>query len=462
MKKMMFILLAAVILLGSYGLIAVFRATETLPEIHVHIISGIEDYAAIRTLRDPETRSLLEEKIQRKIVLIDHDSTFQNIESFDIDFDDILFVDDPLYLVSLKAKRLLKRLGNSLEMEEKQFGILDGTQYGYVFSDPEYPNRTHPRLIILPEFFEETNIKNVPFTPEGFREILEKLSVTVTIHYSFYTDSKAETRYVNVPLVVYGSPLSEGFSVLQALFDLSPQGGREFFIEDGHVVYDKLSEKGSGYLAYIRDLYQNGYIPADFLSLSEYSLIGMLDNNQHAMFVVTSGAVLDALVRKAESLNIRIAAVDLPVSPLRTEGNVYRRLIGTVGNGMDDVSDAEKFFAELQKLSAEKGPGKAVPAGPAEHYPLFIMPEETEEVLDPVETRFRNINRLYEKYLWDMESLNAPFARMALGDQKTESSEWFYEQWTAGRDDISERITEGGALLDLFDRWYRNDVKDEN
>ena len=145
MKKKMFILLAAAVFLGLYGLTAVFGGTasnaEALPDIHVHIISGIENYAVIRALRDPETRNCLEQKIQRKIVLIDHDSTFQNIESFDINFDDILFVDDPLYLVSLKAKRLLKRLSNTLEMEEKQFGILDGTQYGYVFSDPEYPNR---------------------------------------------------------------------------------------------------------------------------------------------------------------------------------------------------------------------------------------------------------------------------------------------------------------------------------
>jgi hypothetical protein len=285
-------------------------------------------------------------------------------------------------------------------------------------------------------------LENIPFTADSMLYALQKLS-----------------DLYQIPLFVYGSPAKEGFSVLLELFEISPMGGREFYVEDGKVKFDKISDKAENYLVYVNQIYQKGYIPSDFLVLSEYSGIGMLAHGKSAMAVFPSMEIAQEAIQTAEKMGRQVALTELPVDHSCTETNIYARLTGLISWDYPDAETAKRFLAELQSVLKEINKEENIDV-PVERYPLFSNTGAyRRKAFDPVEVTLPDIRRLYEKHFLDINYINPYFSRIATGDLPLMSISEMREHWlTRGLEESrftsGRELTSGHDLIYLFNSWY--------
>lgn len=420
------------------------------PVLQVCIASGTEAYAGVHILRNEETRGALEDTLGVQLELVDLYPEQDSSGTADVEFKDVLLVDNPLQIVPLAARNQLLALFH-MEMEDPTLGKYQGLQYGYIFSHSNEA-ASQPVLAVLPEVLELADIRKIPFTPEAVLQALEKLSVVDT---SVVADiiSTPMSDIAMPPLAVYGMPSGAGFGPLLALFDMAPLGGNDICVADGTVVFDKLEPNAKAYLAYVRALYEKRFIPDACLLQTEYSAMELLINGRCFMAVLPNEAFAQMVVTRAAANGNRIALVKLPVPEACTEVNVYNRLTGMVAKGSQNAELAKRFLVELQRMSNLTETKLAMEA---EWYPLFVH-ADTERMrrVDLVDEVLTDIRRLYEKNMLDTTYIEPYYCRIVTGDLPLEAFDTMKEQWLLTNHDTNRgEFSSGKSLMDLYNRWY--------
>ncbi len=407
-----------------------------LPVLNVYITENAKQYTAVHALQDDSIRSRLEEKLHIQIKLINFFLPDGEDNVSEITFQGVMLTEDPKWILPLVERSQLMEIGENQTETGYKLGQYRGKKYGYIFAD-SYSGRIHPVLVVDPDALKQLGLENIPFTADSMADALEKLS-------DFY----------KVPLAVYGSPAQEGFSVLLELFEISPTGGREFYVEDGQVKFDKMTEKAEDYLIYVNRLYQKGYIPSDCLILSKYSGIEMLTYGKSAMAVFPSEEIARKSIQNAEKMGRHIALVELPVDDSCTETNIYAYLTGLISADCEDAELAKRFLVELQSVSKEvQTEGKS--AISTEWYPLFADTESHRDMaFDPVEACLPDMRRLYEKHTLDTDYIDPYFSRLATGDIPLSQISEMREQWLMAHGEEYSHSTSGRDLMKLFNSWY--------
>lgn len=409
---------------------------DPVPVLNVYITENSKPYTAVRALMDESIRSKLEEKLDVQIKLIDFGLAGGMDTVSEISFTGVLLTEDPMLIIPLSERSLLLEIEKNLLESDSTLGQYRGKQYGYIFVD-SYSGRIQPILAVVPEMLRQLGLEHIPFTADAMADALDKLS-----------------KYYQAPLVVYGSPAQEGFSILLELFELSPTGGREFYLEDGQVKFDKMSDRAEAYLAYINQLYRDGCIPSDCLILSKYSGIQMLAYGRSAMAVFPSKEIAQEAIRSAENMGRHVALAKLPVDDSCTETKIYTDLTGLISADCWDPELAKRFLVELQSVSKELQMEEES-ALSVEWYPLFSnIGTHRRTAFDPVEVSLPDLRRLYEKCTLDTNYIDPYFSRLATGALPLSWFAEMREQWLMSRGTGASHITSGRDLMNLFNSWY--------
>lgn len=409
---------------------------EPFPVLNVYIAENAKQYTAVKALQDDNVRAEMEEELKIRINLIDFGFTDDIEALYEVNFSGVLLTGDPKWILPLVERSMLMEFKDKASVTKDILGRYRGKQFGYVFKD-SHSEKIQPVLAVVPEALSILGLTDIPFTADSFSFALEKLSE------SFQT-----------PLVVYGSPAEEGFSVLLELFEISPLGGREFYLEDNQVEYDKISHNADEYLAYVYQLYQKEYIPEDFLVLSQYSGIGMLAYGKSAMAVLPNMKIAEEAIHSAEKMGRHVALVKLPVDSSCTESNIYSCLVGLVSSKYTDTGKARSFLDELQSITMDIVTEENDEFTP-EWYPLFSDTGLFRRyAFDPAEMSLPDIRRLYEKHILDTKYINPYFSQITTGMLPLSSvsemrDKWLLEQVTEQYVDLS-----GSVLIYLFTNWY--------
>lgn len=398
-----------------------------IPAIDVYVCAGMERYPAIKALLDAESLDEIEGALGYSIELHVFDSETNSIDIASSGFDGILLVDDPAYTVRLSNAKAVDKL-KSLDVN-RNFGTNNGEQYGYVFSG--FPGRT-PILLVNVDAFESNGIKEIPFTMDALYDALKELQT-----------------YYQVPLALCGNPIEAGYFVIQQLYGLSPLGGMEFSVsENGDIIYDKLSQKGSAYLEGVRKLFSESLIPSDMLILNEYGVMKMLLNNVSAAAVFTDMTYALETVQRMEAQGRHVAVVKLPVDESKIEFDIYKQLLGFVSKGYEHSSVAMDFFMILDEVSSRYE--FDVSTEGLEQYELF----SNENVRTEVASEFLGDSFyamiLYYKSELDLRFLIPYYSRIASCDYDLSRFDEMVDTWMATEISTNYEYVHGKALLRMF------------
>ncbi|MDX9916305.1 MAG: hypothetical protein RBS49_10525 [Sphaerochaeta sp.] len=402
-------------------------AEEGLPSLEIIVVAGsTETYPLVQKLLDEEIRTQLGKRLGRELKV--HRITGSSeTESLGSDtFWDVLLVDDPLFMHSLAEGRRLRLLETS-EERSNLYGRFGGRQFAYVLQRRAISG-DQPIVVVLPQMLREAGIDTVEYTPEGVEQLLRSLS-----------------SFTNTPLLVHGIPTKGGFSLLQGLFNVAPERGREFFLDGESVVYDKVSERGEAFITYVRMLYCAGLLPADFLSLSQYSGVDMVANGRAAIALFTDVAIAMKAIEGAKANGREVAIVPLPVADGALDGDIYRALLAMVSHESSDPA----AVALLQLLKEmDDGPAEGVPLSQALQVPtidLFTRRDPAGHVYDPVEHMRYNVSLHQMKEQSDTTLIEPYYCRIAIGDLPLSAFSEMVSQWTI-EPDIGTTVIDTVAL----------------
>lgn len=355
-------------------------------------------------------------------------------ENADISFSDALITDYNNWLVPLCEGGYLQQF-RDVKMSEPQFGKNGGRQYGFVF---EEGRRTvvEPMLVVNMDMMNELGLKDEDFSPECFLSMLERLQ-----------------DKVSVPLAVYGSPSESGFGVLLGLFGLTVTGGHEFYIDGDALHFDKIEDNAQQYIKYVHNLYETGLIPADCLSLNEYSCRIIFANKRCAMTMASSLENALDLVQYAKEKGVDASIVRLPVSDGLLEMNVFNRTIGMISKNNPNADLITAIFERIQNdinTNIVKYDEKEI-----DSFCLF-KDQNTDRIEDLLEENFQDFHRFYEKHLMDDETIRPYYCQMMVGNIGLESFSDMKAEWMNSFDinvETVENNLSGRGLLQIFYAW---------
>lgn len=377
-------------------------------ELKILIVAGTtEHYPLVQLLTDEKIRADLGARLGRELqvrrITGSPEAHFLGTDTFW----DLLLVDDPLYMAVLAEGGRLKLLPTS-ERWEGYFGRYRGKQYAQVF-ESETIGALEPIVLVLPQLLQEAGITEVDYTPEGVEALLQELD-----------------PYVSTPMMVYGIPTKGGFSLLQGLFRVAPEGGREFFLDGETVVYDKVSERGRSYLAYLNKLYSAGLLPTDFLNFTQYSAVDVVATGRTAIAVFNDPGVVRMAMKGAQANGIEVARIPLPVEKELLEERITRVLLAMVSQKTTDpaVFELLSLMKEMENSAGRVNEELDIPL-----YPLFITTGPAETIYDPVEQVRYNTWLHQEKRQADTTLIEPYYSRIAIGDLGISAFSEMVAQW---------------------------------
>lgn len=177
-------------------------------------------------------------------------------------------------------------------MNDCSSGTYNGEQYGFCQSDSinygNYRGLWYVNTDILAELGME-----LPATLDEFNA---------------YLYAAKDAGYL--PLGVYGDPATSGtFSMLKGLYGL---GGGDYIADaEGNISYKYVTEEGKAYLEYIKKLYDDGIIPADFASQTEEGISELLLSGKAACGTGIA-CWTTAVMNSAEEMGIPLRFADYP------------------------------------------------------------------------------------------------------------------------------------------------------
>lgn len=417
---------------------------EAVPVLRVYVSTQAQEYSTIEYLLSVENQQAMEQALgcTLEIQMYTPQDTLDSV--LKLTTDGVILTEDPLEVATLAYDGALKELDKNVlwtEERESLFGRVGGRQYACVYTVE--PHRTASAvLLVLPDLLEEAGIRNEAYTPEGVLEAFEKLPSH--IH----------------PLAVGGIPTEGNFIPLMGLFGIAPSGGREFYMEGESVCYDKFSSSGESYLRYLCQLHAQGWLPDDFLLLSEYSLIDMLSSGRYAMAVLTEEGCIAETIRRCQENGLRVAVAELPIAQEKQEWNIYHRLLGAV---MSDCAEKELAVSFLQLLYDNTKElveeSSTSVADTLERYPLFSAENQKAASVDPVEQCTYDARMQYEKALIDRYMVKTYYSRMAVGDLPLSEFKYMRENSLMGLLSGRRTVSEVERKLDTLEEQYTRKVQ---
>ena len=396
----------------------------------VYITMDMEKTSTFRVLRDPAFARRVEETLgmQLEVRALPADMDYNEVALLDVS--GILLTQDPAWVVPLAESRKILSLGDT--GQDEAYGLYNSSAYGYVLEDPSCSPQT-PVILANLEALRSLGISRAEFTPENFHEILTELK-----------------RYYRVPLAVSGMPTDAGFAPLLSLFGLAPSGGREMYVEEGRVVYDKLSEDAKDYLAYISLLYAEGLIPVDALELTEYSCAKMIAQNAAAMAVFTDETCISRAIAYAGENDRELVTISIPVPEAELQTGIYSRVVGYVGRDAVSREEALDFLELLQEavLAVEPSSGAAL-TDRLGQYRLFSGAAREPARQDPREVSPMYVYWLYQKENLDAVYLDVAYCKILFGEADPEALTEAARGWQ-----------EDSNLLGLIDGRYWAYIRD--
>ncbi len=370
---------------------------EGLPSLEIIVVAGSsEEYPIVRLLLDEQARTQLGTRLGRDLK-VHRISGSSEMESLGSDtFWDVLLVDDPLFMFSLAEGRRLKLLETS-EERSSLYGRYGGRQFAQVLQRDGVALH-QPIVVVLPQILQMAGIDGVEYTPEGVEQLLLSLE-----------------PYTNTPLFVHGIPSRGGFSLLQGLFSVAPEGGREFFLDEEQVIYDKVSERGEAFISYVRTLHCEGLLPSDFLSLSQYSAVDMVANGRSAIALFTDATIAKKAIEGAEANGLEVAVTSLPVADGALESDIYRVLLGMISLESRDPASAE-LLALLKEMGGGFESEQVAHLLDVPTIDLFTRETAADEIYDPVEHMRYNVSLHQLKEQFDTTLIEPYYCRIAIGD----------------------------------------------
>ena len=412
------------------------------PQITITVVRGKHPYAPAELLLDDGFRKYLEDRLDVTIVLEELWDIGTFDESVDITFSGGLITDDCYWMISMASGFQLERLDPDLELLEPQFGRLGASIYSYVFSDPGTPG-TEPVLVADLGRIQEAGLMRVPYTEEGVYGMLVTLA-----------------EYSEVPLAVYGDPAGEGFGCLLGLYGLAPSGGREYYLEDGEICFDKISDRAEQYLRFAGQLYSEGLIGADCVSMNEYACRKLFLSGKAAMAMFPNEASAADVVAAAREQGIDAVAVTLPAPEGSLQTDTYDRPIGLVSYDYPYSRELLQIYQALQTAILE---GDWTEEEPLSRIRLFVS-SGMEAGYDPVEHLLPELSTFYEKHLLDRTVVAPYYARLLTGSLPMESGfPELRDKWLNPYAQIGEAAAplSGDNLLRIINGWYYKDQKEK-
>ena len=383
---------------------------EDLPVLRVYIPMNMETFCTMEILRDSAFVRKVAQEMGYELELHKLPGNMDYNEVALLDFSGILLTDDPSWVVPLAKSRKLMTI--SSEMKDFEYGQYNQNMYGYVLDDPSCEPES---MVILAnrEALQQTGKLEIPFTPESVYDLLAELK-----------------ENYRIPLAVSGMPTEAGFAPLLALFDIAPSGGREMYVEDGEVIYDKISDSASDYLRYIQRLYADALIPGEVVELTQYSCAKMIAQNVAAMAVFTDPFYVDLAQEYAKEQNCTLVRVEIPVEAEQLHSGIFSRVVGYVSKDGPTEPEAMVFFRLLQQQldlrsgETQDNAGEMIP-----EYQLFSCADIRQAKQDPREVCPVYVYWLYQKEYLDMTYLDGTYCKILLGEAdvhvlKTSADAW--------------------------------------
>lgn len=381
-----------------------------LPVLTVHIPSNLEKSATMAVLRDPAFVRLVEQNLHYKLEIHVLPAEMDYNEVALLDFNGILLTDDPAWVVPLVESRKLVTLPAVLDHYE--YGQYNNNMYGYVLDDPSCKPQS---IVVLAnrEALQDVQVSQMAFTPENV--------------YNLLADLKKDYR---IPLAVSGMPTDGCFAPLLALFDMAPSGGREMYVEDGEVVYDKISGSAEDYLRYIQTLYTEGLIPGDVVELTQYSCAKLIAQNAAAMAVFTDQTYVKLALQYAAEHDRQLVYVEIPIDDSLLQTGIFSRMVGYVSKSSISEQQAVTFFELLQQqIALQPGKNQGVNIDRIGQYALFKKADRTTVRQDPREACPVYVYWLYQKEYLDMTYLDGIYCKILLGEADVLELQTSSESW---------------------------------
>ena len=388
------------------------KSSENLPVLTVYIPSNLAKSSTMAVLEDPAFVQMVAQNLHYKLQIHALPAQMDYNEVALLDFNGILLTDDPAWVVPLAECRKLQTL--SAVMDQYEYGQYNNNMYGYVLDDPS----CRPESIVIlanREALQKAGKSQMAFTPESVHELLVMLK-----------------ENYRIPLAVSGMPTDASFAPLLALFDMVPSGGREMYVKDGEVIYDKISDSASDYLSYIQTLYAEGLIPEDVVELTQYSCAKLIAQNAAAMAVFTDKTYVEIALQYADELNRQLVYVELPVREQLIETGIFSRMVGYVSKGSITDQEAVAFFELLQQHVTKRPYEKQeISADRIGQYALFKQYDTSDVKQDPREICPMYVFWLYQKECLDMTYLDGTYCKILLGEADVREIKTSAEMWLA-------------------------------
>ena len=412
------------------------------PEITVTVVRGNHPYGPEELLLDDGFRSALEDRLDVTIVLEEVWDISLFDESVDISFTGGLITNDCYWMIAMASGFQLEKLSSDVELLEPQFGRMGSSTYGYVFSEPGQQG-TEPVLVADMGKLRDAGLGQIPYTEEGVYSLLLTLS-----------------EACEVPLAVYGSPAGGGFGCLLGLYGLAPTGGREYYLEDGEIRFDKISDQAEQYLRFVSRLYSEGLIASDCVSMNEYACRNLFLSGKTALAMFPNGSCAADVVAEARGRGIDAVAVDIPAPEGSLRTDTYARPIGLISYDHPYTRELLQIYGAIQaELLKEERPEEELLCRAS-----LFAPSAAGACYDPVEELMPELSTFYEKRLLDAAVIEPYYARLLTGSLPPEMGFGELQQkWLNPYAQIGEaaRPLSGDNVMRIINGWYYKDQKEK-
>lgn len=431
-----YVLMACMSLLSSCKRADSVQGIAERPTI-VFTIATQEESQTVNLLRSDSYRRGLEETygISVELVEIRNMKDMKDMKDHaEITFEGAMITDYVNWMIPFSDDSKILQLTGRYPMAEPQFGRTGGKQMAFVFNEGRALSRT-PRLVVNRDLLERAGVSPISYDPQSVLDLLSGLSEQTAI-----------------PLAVYGCPAESGFAVLLGLFGLAPLGGYEYYLSDNSMHMDKIEANALEYLAYIRQLYDKGYIPKNFLSLNEYSCRILFLQGKSAMTIATDDASAMELVNSAANSGMHATIEALPVAAGLLDTGVFNRTIGMIAKNSSHADLILQVFLQLQRDVAMLPP----PHTPIDVSTALFLGNPSEVVEDRVTNTFLDYRKLFEKYLMDKEIIKPYYSQMAVGNLELSAFETMKAEWINDFDinvDSADNNLSGRGILQIMYGW---------
>lgn len=291
-----------------------------------------------------------------------------------------------------------------------------------------------------------------------------------------------------VPMALSGSPDSRSFSIVQGMFGIQ----NNFSIRNGKIVYNRVQPEVKEYLKYVQDLYKNGMIVKDFLTLNEQATQEMYLSGKAAMIGFGAPWPSKALIASSDQKGFVTRFLDYPSGvngkpSFGAAGSGPLSLVGLVSANVKDpqaivdfldfliqpdVSRLTSFGIEGEHYTLVNGkpapteksaeiswgvyyrnifmpedwyPVYGVAAGWAEYY--YPCERSTVGSKDPDPVFYMPVNAEYNAMAPDLQTkiVSPYFSKVVLGEASLDNFDAYVKEWLdAG----------GQAMLDYYNKLY--------